>query len=275
MKVSKRLKKLIFIACSLYSFLIMAAFLSQEKLIFHPEKLSKDFRFNLKEHEKEIFLATEDDEQINALFFPGNRDEVILYFHGNAGSLAGWQQVADDFTAYGYSVLIIDYRGYGKSSGEITENGLYLDAEAAFRFLTETENFLPDNIIIYGRSIGSGIATELASRYETRGLVLESPFSSLKKLANQKMPFLFPSLFLQFHFDNINKLNSINCPILLIHGSNDSLIPVSHAQNLHQAYSGKKKLVIIPQGTHNDLSSFETYHETLKFAREFFSIQPK
>lgn len=268
--MGKRLKKLIFIALFLYLFLIMAAFLSQEKLIFHPEQLSKDFRFDLSEGAEEAFLNTVDGEKINALFFPGSKNEVILYFHGNAGSLAGWQQVSDDFTDKGYSLLIIDYRGYGKSSGEITEKGLYLDAEAAYQFLTETKEFLPDDIIIYGRSIGSGIATELARRYQTKGLVLESPFSSLKKLANQKMPFLFPSLFLQFHFDNINKLDSISCPVLLIHGEQDTLIPVSHARNLYQAYSGKKKLVIIPQGTHNDLSLFEQYHETLNSSREFF-----
>ncbi|UII33120.1 alpha/beta hydrolase [Fulvivirga ulvae] len=249
----------------------MAAFLSQEKLIFHPEKLPEDFRFDLREGAEEIFLNTSDNEKVNALFFPGSKNEVVLYFHGNAGSLAGWQQVSDDFTDKGYGLLIIDYRGYGKSSGEITEKGLYLDAEAAYQFLTETKKFSPHNIVIYGRSIGSGIATELASRHQTKGLVLESPFSSLKKLANQKMPFLFPSLFLQFHFDNINKLDSISCPILLIHGDDDTLIPVSHARNLYQAYSGKKKLVIIPQGTHNDLSLFDQYHETLNFTHEFFS----
>ncbi|MBL6447090.1 alpha/beta hydrolase [Fulvivirga sp. 29W222] len=275
MKMGNRLKKLIFIATTLYLILVMAAFLSQEKLIFHPEKLPKNFRFDLAKGGEELFLTTEDQEKINALFFPGNKSEVILYFHGNAGSLAGWQQVADDFTSLGYSILIIDYRGYGKSSGKITEKGLYLDAFAAFHFLTDKKDFSPDEIIIYGRSIGSGIATDLASKRLTKGLVLESPFSNLKKLATQKMPFLFPSLFLQFHFDNIGKLDSVNCPILLIHGGNDALIPVSHAQNLHKAYSGKKKLVIIPQGTHNDLSLFDKYHETLILSHEFFSPQNK
>ncbi|ELR70271.1 hypothetical protein C900_03956 [Fulvivirga imtechensis AK7] len=268
---TKSIGKIVIFIVVIYLLLIMAAFLAQEKLIFHPQRLSQAFQFNLRQGDEEVFLTTSDGKKINALFYPGQADEVILYFHGNAGSLAGWQQIADDFTGLGYNFLIIDYRGYGKSSGEITEQGLYLDGDAAFRFLVEEKGFQPEQVIIYGRSIGSGIATELAKRRDTKGLVLESPFSSLKTLANQKMPFLFPSLFLQFHFDNIGKLTDIDCPILFIHGGRDGLIPASHSKNLHEAYSGEKKLIVIPHGSHNDLNLYEEYHEALAWAfSEFF-----
>lgn len=254
-----------------YLFIVMAAFLAQEKLIFHPQQLPQDYQFDLGKGDEEIFLTTPDGEKINALFYHGKSNNVILYFHGNAGSLAGWQQIADDFTTLGYNFFILDYRGYGKSSGEITEQGLYLDAEAAFQYLIKEKDFSPDQIIIYGRSIGSGIATELARRYTAKGLILESPFTSLKELANQKMPFLFPSLFLQFHFENIKKLSEINCPMVFIHGDRDGLIPPSHSKKLHEARSGKKKLIIIAQGSHNDLNLYEEYHKELAGAlADFF-----
>src|SRR5688500_11766163 len=100
--------------------------LFQSKLIFFPGKLAADYRFAAPTAE-EIFISTIDGETINALFFPRNNAAVILYLHGNAGDLSSWQYVADDFTSHGYSFLIIDYRGYGKSTGKITEKGLYND----------------------------------------------------------------------------------------------------------------------------------------------------
>ncbi len=241
----------------------MVGFSLQTKLIFYPGKLSEDFKFELGENGNEVFLQTKDGERINALFYQGNKDDVILYFHGNAGDLSSWQFVSQDFTNIGYNFLIIDYRGYGKSTGTITESGLYEDAEAAYQFLIHEKGFLPKNIIIYGRSIGTGVAVELASRHETKGLILEAPYTSLKKLANQKVPFLLPSLFLKFHFNNIDKVNAVSSPILFFHGAEDSLIPVSHTDTLFEKFTGKKMKVIIQRGTHNDLDSFQEYHKAL------------
>jgi len=260
----KSLKKYFFTVTAIYLIIVMATFLLQEKLIFHPEELPQSFHFNLDNNTEEVFLKTSDGETINGLFFNNQSKETILYFHGNAGSLKDWQYVSTDFTSADYNLLIIDYRGYGKSSGSITEEGLYLDAEAALQYLTEKKNIDLGEIIIYGRSIGTGVATELATIHTTKGLILESPFSSLKKLANQKMPFLLPSLFLQFHFDSKNKMKDISCPILFIHGGSDSLIPSSHTEQLFSSFSGKKEKVIIPYGGHNDLSTFETYHSTIR-----------
>jgi fermentation-respiration switch protein FrsA (DUF1100 family) len=253
-------------------FLLMGGLLHtfQTSMIFYPGKLRKDFRFSLVEGAEEVFLNTTDGETINALFYPGTSSEVILYFHGNAGDLSGWQHISQDFTRLGYSILIIDYRGYGKSSGTITEQGLYKDGEAAYQFLVNEKGYAPEDIIIYGRSIGTGIAVELAARHETKGIILESPFTSLKKLANQKVPFLLPSLFLKYSFDNIGKINSLNSPVLFIHGAKDSLIPVSHTEKLFTAFHGEKEKIIIPGGGHNDLNTFSEYHEALLNAVDLF-----
>jgi fermentation-respiration switch protein FrsA (DUF1100 family) len=198
------------------------------------------------------------------LFFQGTRPEVILYFHGNAGDLSGWQFVAEDFTQYGYSILIVDYRGYGKSSGTITEEGFYKDAETAYYYLINKKRFTPQTIIVYGRSIGSGIAVDLASKHRIHGLVLESPYASLAQLAKEKFPFFFPSLYLKHKFNNLEKIAQVKAPVLFIHGQKDSLIPVSHTEKLFQTCTGKKQKIIIAEGAHNDLNAYPEYHQLLK-----------
>jgi len=245
----------------------------QTRLIFYPGKLSPAFKFKLRPGDEEVFLETKDSEKINAIFYKGNKAEVILYFHGNAGDLSGWQFAAEDFSLLEYYVLIVDYRGYGKSSGTISENGFYADAEAAYNFLTGEKDFAPENIIVYGRSIGSGVAVEIASKFPCKGLVLESPYSSLKKLADEKLPFFFPSLYLKYSFDNFKKINEVKCPIIFLHGVKDTLIPVSHAKKLCEKFKGRKKLVLVAEGSHNDLNSFDEHsvflHEVLPM---FFDI---
>ena len=174
--------------------LVVAFYFFQTQIFFYPSKLQAGFKFKLGYRDEEAFFSTRDGEKLNGLFYGGNRKEVVLYFHGNAGDLSGWQFVAEDFTDCGYNIFIVDYRGYGKSTGKISENGLYADAEAAYYYLITQKNFPPDKIIIYGRSIGTGIAIDLASKHSCRGLVLESPYTSLQKLANEKIPFFRPSL---------------------------------------------------------------------------------
>jgi fermentation-respiration switch protein FrsA (DUF1100 family) len=162
-------------------------------------------------------------------------------------------------------VLIIDYRGYGKSSGEISEKGFYIDAETAYSHLLEARGYKPANIMIYGRSVGTGVAVELASRHTPKVLVLESPYTSLGALANEKLPFFFPSLYLRFQFNNLKKIGTISCPVVLLHGTKDELVPPAHSQKLMKAIKGEKKLFLIEGGGHNDLNSFEGYKPFLRY----------
>jgi fermentation-respiration switch protein FrsA (DUF1100 family) len=255
------LKIIAYVIVFSYTAIAVLLYFFQTKLIFYPGRLSADFKFKQGE---EIFLNTADDEQINALFFRGERPEVILYFHGNAGDLSGWQFVAEDFTQYGYSILIIDYRGYGKSSGTIAEEGFYKDAEAAYYYLINKKRFTPQTIIVYGRSVGSGIAVDLASKHRVHGLILESPYASMGQLSKEKFPFFFPSLYLKYKFNNLEKITQVKSPVIFIHGQNDSLIPSSHTEKLFQKFTGKKKKIIIAKGEHNDLNAYEEYHQLLK-----------
>jgi uncharacterized protein len=259
----KILKSIAWIVVIVYGIIIILLYSLQSKLIFYPGFLDRDFKFKLGPDDQEITLKTSDGQEINALFFANNSPDVILYFHGNAGDLSGWQFVAEDFTALGYNFLIIDYRGYGKSTGKLSEAGLYADADAAYHYLIQ-KGFAPQNILVYGRSIGSGIAVNLASKESCKGLILESPFSSLSKLANEKFPFFFPSLFLKYRFDNIHKITQVKCPVIFLHGSDDTLIPASHSHRLFEKFGGKKKLIIVDRGSHNDLHAFTQYEDFLK-----------
>jgi uncharacterized protein len=269
MKVAKVLACIIII---IYFAVIIALYAFQTRFIFHPGKLTRDFKFKLGDDDEEIFLATSDGEDINALFYQGTRDEVILYFHGNAGDLSGWHFVAEDFVGQGYSIFIVDYRGYGKSSGKISEAGFYKDAEAAFNFLTTTKTYTPQDIIIYGRSIGSGVAVELASKHKTKGLVLESPYTSLSSLANEKLPLMFPSLYLKYTFNNFKKIEAVESPVILIHGTLDTLIPPDHSKKLLTKIKTKSKIILVEGGAHNDLNSFASYQNFIeKDLNDFFS----
>ena len=256
-------KSIAWIFVILYGLVIILFYTLQARLIFYPGRLDPDFKFRLEPTGEEVVLKTADGEQIHGLFFANQSADVILYFHGNAGDLGGWQFVADDFIALGYNFLIIDYRGYGKSSGKITEKGLYLDADAAFDFLLQ-KGFSPGDILVYGRSVGSGVAVDLAAKQSCKGLILESPFSSLSILANEKLPLFFPSLYLRFRFDNIGKMNRVKCPVIFLHGSDDTLIPPSHSAKLYEKFTGKKKMIIVDHGSHNDLHAFRQYDQFLK-----------
>ena len=136
----------------LYALILMVTFSLQSKLIFFPEKLDQNFQYTLDSNSEEVFIKTSDGETINGIYHQGEKQTTILYFHGNAGSLKDWQYIVADFTDLGYSFLIIDYRGFGKSSGKLSEAGLYLDGKAAFNYLKNQKSVSPQELIIYGRS---------------------------------------------------------------------------------------------------------------------------
>ena len=246
-----------------YAIIVILLYTLQRRLIFYPGTLSRDFRFETGEYGEEITLTTSDGENISGLYYKGELPHVILYFHGNAGDLSGWQFVSSDFTSLGFNFLIIDYRGYGKSTGKITERGLYRDADAAYQHLLAM-GFLPENTIIYGRSIGSGVAVDLAARCEAKGMILESPFTSLGALADRTFAVFLPSLYLRFRFDNLAKINKVKFPVIFLHGSDDELIPASHSRQLFDTFNGRKKMVIVDRGAHNDLHAFAQYKEFLR-----------
>jgi len=260
------------VALAFYILVLVAAYILQDKLIFFPQKLDRDYRYDLTGNDKEVFIPTTDGNSINGILFhrPGNQ-KVILYFHGNAGSLDTWQSLSNEILPLNCDMLIIDYRGYGKSTGSFSENGFYDDAHSAYRFLLQT-GYQPDQIIAYGRSLGSGVATELACTEKVKALILESPYTSLAAVAAEKMPYLFPQLLMRYRLNTLKRAGEIKVPVLVIHGTKDELIPYTHGEKIYQAVTSPKKLLLIQGGGHNDLSQF---HEHFEGVRDFLASLPK
>lgn len=211
----------------------------------------------------EIFIKTEDGVDIHALFhaYTGDADArpALLHFHGNgehvyhtamhAGALA---QHAD--------VLAVSYRGYGKSGGRPTEAGVYLDAEAAIRHLTDEKNFNENDIFIYGRSLGAAVAVELAKSRTLRGLVLEAPFSSGRAMADEVGLGWVPGL--GEPFDSLAKAPDIRSRVLVIHGEDDRIVPIHQGRDLFRKFAASDKCFIaVPDAGHNDVAEVggETY----------------
>lgn len=240
-------------------------YLDQERMIFYPEVLPADYRFAFPYPFEEISLPV-DGAILNALHFKSATAKgVILYLHGNAGSLSSWGYVAPDFMARHYDVLVVDYRGYGKSTGRIlNEQMLHDDAAAAYEYLKGL--YGEARIILYGRSIGTGIACRLAMDRHPRMLILESAYFSLKDIANRFIPFM-PAALIDAAFKYPLRTDlwipHVRCPVYLFHGTDDEIIPFDSSTRLIALIKSEHDLIAVPGGGHNDLINYPLYHEGL------------
>lgn len=252
----------------IYLVLCILASCFQESLLFHPEKLAKNHVFTSDKKFEEWNIPTGDGE-VNALYFPMDSclqasKGVILYLHGNAGSLEEWKDVSRTFSQMPYSLCLIDYRGYGKSTGAYSENGFYTDAQAAYDMLKK--KFPKAPITVYGRSIGTGIAAHLASKNPVDRLVLESPYYSIADIAKHIFPILPYDIILSYKFPTAAYLKKVNCPVFIVHGSADDVIPLKSCLKIQRELGEKVNLTIVSEGAHNNLSQFEEYHSFLNKA---------
>lgn len=229
--------------------------------MFRPEPLAADFRFEFPQSFKEVSFPV-DDGTLNALHFTiSNPKGAVLFFHGNAGSLRRWGEVADSFTSRGYDLFIFDYRGYGKSNGKIaSEQQLVDDGERAYRYVSE--RYPQKNIVIYGRSLGTGLAAQIALRHPPKMLILETPYVSLKDLTRRFYPYV-PSFLLRFPLRTDLVLPQIKSPVYLIHGTADEIVPYDSSEKLLPLIQSPKELVTIPNGEHNGLRLTPIYNAAL------------
>jgi len=239
----------------------MGIYFFQEKVIFYPEKLSGDYTFSFPQNFEEVNFEVETGVRINALHFKVNNPRgVVFYSHGNAGSLRTWGFISEIFTSHQYDLLIYDYRGYGKSNGKITEKNLYKDAQ--FIYNTLKNKYEENKIIVYGRSIGTGIASYIAAKNNPSQLILESPYFNLPDLAGKYMPFI-PGRLIKFKFPNDQFFRDISCPIAIFHGTEDEIIYFGSSLRLKELFKPVDRLIAIEGGHHNDLEAFVLYHEEL------------
>ena len=200
---------------------------------------------------RDVRLRTADNVQIDGWWFAGRGSEVAsLFLHGNAGNVTHRVDHALAINKAGSSVLIIDYRGYGKSQGTPDEVGLYRDADAGYDWLVSS-GFSPDMLVLHGESLGTAVATEVASRRRCAALVLESPFASLASMANKVLPFIGGAFV--HGFDTVSRIGNVRVPKLIIHGEADEIVPISQGRAVFNAAKQPKTFWPIRQAGHNDL----------------------
>ena len=257
----KFVRWVLFAIPALYILVCSALYFNQDSLIYRPEALATNFRFEFPQKFTEVTLPV-DGASLHALHFTvSNPKGAVLFFHGNSGSLRRWGEVAESFTSRGYDLFIFDYRGYGKSSGQIkSEQQLIDDAEQAYRYVNQ--RYAPQNIVIYGRSLGTGLASQLALRHPPKMLMLETPYFSLKDLTSQFYPFV-PSFLLKYPLRTDLALPQIKRPIYLFHGTADAVIPYQSSQRLLALIQAPKELVTIAAGGHNGLRLTPIYNAAL------------
>ncbi len=248
---------------SIYSFIGLILYLMQDRFIYYPTKLTQDYPFNEFPDAEEKFYETAPGIKINALHFKVDKPKgTIYYLHGNARGLNSWGLEAANLTRFGYNVLMPDYRGYGKSSGRANEANMHSDCLFIYN---ELKKIVPEkDIILYGRSLGSGVATCLATKVNPSYLILETPFKSITQLA-QKAIKIFPvSLLLKTQFRNDLHIPNINCPVHIFHGTADELIPYKFAVEFSKLAPGKDNFTTIPGATHNNLPTYDLFNEKLE-----------
>jgi fermentation-respiration switch protein FrsA (DUF1100 family) len=238
----------------------IAVYLFQERLIFHPEKLSNKYKFIFDTSFEEKTYTTEDGNILSALLFKvDNSKGIVFYHHGNAGNLETWGQRAIDFTSRGYNVLMYDYRGFGKSSGDIkNEKMLYADATLIYKELLF--DYKESDIVVYGTSLGTGIASYIAYNNHPNKLILETPYYNFYDVAKFHYPFLPNSLLLHYQFKTNQFLPKIKSGIYLFHGTEDETIPYNSSERLVKL-TNDITLFTIENGSHNNLNTFHDYHK--------------
>lgn len=243
--------------------LSVIAYFIQERFIFKPEKLPQDFEFKYDAPFREVSFEPEPGVKISGLHFHlENPHGLILYFHGNSRSIKGWAKYAKDFYRYGYDVVLVDYRGFGKSTGKRSEEALLMDMQ--FVYKTLAQQYGENHLIVYGRSLGSGFAAKLAADNNPRYLILDAPYSSLSKAIERFLPFLPLRWVLRYHLRTDKWIKRVRCAIYIIHGNKDWLIPISHSQKLKALNPKHITLITIPGGGHNNLPSFPEYHNFIR-----------
>lgn len=201
---------------------------------------------------EDVWLTADDGVRINAWFLPNPAStKVLLWFHGNAENIGMGLEQMKALSRLGTNIFEIDYRGYGKSEGSPNEAGLYRDGEAAYRYLVETRHFEPHNILIYGHSLGGGVATEIAFRHQCGGLIVESSFTSIRDMARHVMKIPFIEYVTKSRFDSIGKIAQVHAPVMIIHGREDKLIPFSMGERLYAA-ARQPKTFLATQSGHDD-----------------------
>jgi hypothetical protein len=220
-------------------------FFPQKTWDLTPERLRLTF--------KDVYLTTEDGKQLHGWFFPlENESPTLLFCHGNAGNISHRLDNVGRLLKGGLQVFIFDYRGYGRSEGRPSEQGIYKDGLAAYDYLVKQQGIKPRNMVLFGRSLGAAVAIEVASKRAIRAVILESAFTSTKDMAKTMLLFALFSPFVPARYNNLEKIGRVRVPKLIIHGDADELVPFDMGKRLYEKALPPKEFLPLKGAGHND-----------------------
>lgn len=264
----RKLKKIslwvLSILAGLYIILCTGMYFLQEKLIFHPKKLAADYVFKFEQKFEELNIPVSDNKKINGLLLkcPGDTAKgLIFYLHGNAGTLETWGDIGKYYAPMGYDVFVMDYRGFGKSEGEIySQEQFFTDAQTVYNELKKKYN--ENNIVIIGYSIGTGTASWLASQNNPKLLVLQAPYYSITDMMHHTYPFI-PDFLLKYKFETFSFIEKTKAPVVIFHGDADEIIYYGSSLKLKEHFKAGDKLITLPGAGHLGMNHNEIYLEVL------------
>ena len=246
-------KILLFIAAG-YGFLVLLVYLMQGRMLYLADVPGRELEVTPESagmRYEDVWLTTDDGVDIHGWFIHGDSDRVLLFFHGNAGNISHRLFSIGQFLDLGLSVFIIDYRGYGQSGGRVTEQGLYRDADAAWRYLTEERSFADNDIVIFGRSLGGSVAANLAAKVDPQAVILESTFTSVPDAAQDIYPWLPARWLSRLRHETSEYVRDVSAPLLVVHSQDDEIIPYHHGQGIYAAANEPRTMLTL-RGGHND-----------------------
>jgi len=259
-KRKNTLMKWIKIIIALYVLIGVVLYFLQDKILLHPVVLPVDYSFQFDVPYQEIFVSYDSSISFDVIRFKSQIDSVkksaVIYCHGNMENINHYAKFADNFTMLGYDVWMMDYPSFGKSKGKFDEAIVYEEALQVYK-MVRAAGYAPDSIIIYGKSLGTGIATQLASVRDCKRLILESPYYSISALAAHYC-WMYPvDWMLRYKMPTNEYLKKVTAPVTIFHGTDDEIIPFSNAEKLQrESFKKGDELVLIKGGHHNDLNNF-------------------
>jgi alpha-beta hydrolase superfamily lysophospholipase len=253
----KRIKRWLTMLLVVYVVGGVALYFLQDAILFHPVQLKRAHRYEFREAHEDISIPVNKEDTLNLVRFFGKDSThrgAVLYFHGNKKNISWYARFAPYFTRHGYEVIMIDYPGFGKSTGQFTEKRLYEWAEHVYKF---ARSYYPaDSIIIYGKSMGTGIAAYLASRVVSKRVILETPYYDMPSVIQYYLPVYPVGKLLHYKLPNYQYLQFIRQPVSIIHGTDDGVIRYRNARRLQRFLKSSDEFITIEDGSHNDLYSY-------------------
>lgn len=264
-----------------YGAVIVFMYLSQRSMMYFPNAPRPVISQSMVPEMEEVFYTTEDGLELFAwLFLPGNPNKpTIVFFHGNAGTIGDRDDKARRLIDAGYGVMLAEYRRYSENPGQLSEQGLYADGRAAIAYL-KAQGLDHDQIAVYGESLGTGIATQMAAEFEADGgplaaVILEAPYTSTVDVGAAHYPFIPVSLLMKDRYESLARIGKISAPLFIVHGEKDRTIPAKFGKRLFAAANEPKRALWLERAGHNNLYNFGVGEAVVQFLDEYTPAQPQ